>query len=140
MPGGEWGFVKQTSMSSITPPHSSAIDASAISTLIERANNGRDERMHDAVNQHVQYWDRIAPDMGGEHWRYENGWKVGFYDALRFFEGNIQQNVRPGNRIRNLELWVMKRIRESGFHGKFVWEFEQGLRRGIKDFEGIVNV
>jgi hypothetical protein len=38
-----------------------------------------------------------------------------------------------------MQVWVLKRIRESGFRGKFVWEFEQGLRRGIQDFYGIVG-
>ncbi|KAF2738797.1 glucan 1,3-beta-glucosidase-like protein [Polyplosphaeria fusca] len=140
MPGGGWGFVSQTSKSSILPPYTSTVDPSTFPSLIAKANNRRDQRMWHAVDQHVQYWDHLAPNMGGEHWRYENGWKVGFYDALHFLEGSVSNNILPGNRIANLELWVMKRIRESGFQGKFVWEFEQGLRRGIKDFEGIVGI
>jgi hypothetical protein len=42
-------------------------------------------------------------------------------------------------RANKMQVWVLKRIRESGFRGKFVWEFEQGLRRGIQDFYGIVG-
>lgn len=78
--------------------------------------------------------------MGGEHWRYENGWKLGYYDALAFFEGRGRQGVAGGNRIGNIEIWVLKRIRESGFRGDFVWEFEQGLRRGIHDFYSVVGL
>ena len=78
--------------------------------------------------------------MGGEHWRYESGWKVGYADALAFFEGRGRQGVVGGNRIGNLEIWVLKRIRESGFRGDFVWEFEQGLRRGIHDFYSVVGL
>jgi hypothetical protein len=39
-----------------------------------------------------------------------------------------------------LELWVLKRIRECGFRGKYVWEFEQGLRRGVQDFNAVVGI
>lgn len=93
-----------------------------------------------AVDQHVTYWNNQAPTMGGEHWRFENGWKVGYNDALAFFQGRSTEAVQGGNKIGNVEVWVLKRIRESGFRGKFVWEFEQGLRRGIADFYGTVGV
>jgi hypothetical protein len=96
--------------------------------------------MYSAVNQHVSYWDHLTPNQPYEHWRFENGWKVGYQDAYRFFAGRDTQAVAPGATIGSLEVWVLKRIRESGFRGNFVWEFEQGVRRGIKDFEAIVGI
>ncbi|KAF2183237.1 glycoside hydrolase family 5 protein [Zopfia rhizophila CBS 207.26] len=137
-PGGEWGFAAQISNNALTPPSTSQIDPSSVPHLLQKANHHRDHRMYYAVDQHVAYWDHLAPNTPCEHWRYENGWRVGYQDALIFFQGTA--GVNSVNQIGNLELWVMKRIRESGFRGNFVWEFEQGVRRGIQDFESIVGV
>ena len=38
------------------------------------------------------------------------------------------------------ELWVLKRIRESGQGGAFVWEYEQGIRQGVKDFYQLAGI
>lgn len=140
LPGGEWGFMEQTQKRNIAPHPIQNIPYSLIPGMIERANHRRDERMCNAVNQHVAYWDHLAPNMPAEHWRFENGWKVGYQDALVFFEGRGRQAIASGNKIGNVEVWVLKRIRESGFRGDFVWEFEQGIRRGIQDFYGIVGI
>jgi hypothetical protein len=45
-----------------------------------------------------------------------------------------------GDKIGCLELWVLKRVRESGMRGGFVWEFEQGVRAGIRDFYEVAGV
>lgn len=140
LPGGEWGFVAQTNSKAIAPHPIQNIPYSQILPLIEQANHQKDERMYHAVNQHVSYWDHLSPNIPAEHWRYENGWKVGYHDALVFFEGQGRQAVAGGNKIGNLEVWILKRVRESGFRGGFVWEFEQGVRRGIADFYGMVGI
>ena len=37
-------------------------------------------------------------------------------------------------RLGMLDLWCLKRLRESGQAGAaFVWEWEQGLRQGVRD-------
>ncbi|KAF2875445.1 glucan 1,3-beta-glucosidase-like protein [Massariosphaeria phaeospora] len=142
LPGGEWGFQAQSdAMSgSLVTPISSRVPASNIYTLLERANHRRDERMYDAVHHHVAYWDHLTPNTPCEHWRYENGWKVGYRDAYIFFEGRQTESVGKANKIGSVELWVLKRIRESGFQGDFVWEYEQGLRRGIFDFNAVAGI
>ncbi|KAF2249054.1 glycoside hydrolase family 5 protein [Trematosphaeria pertusa] len=140
MPGGEWGFKAQASSGAIMPSVNATIPERDIYNLLERARHRRDERMYAAVDQHVSYWDHTAPNMPAEHWRYENGWKVGYQDAYVFFEGRGTQAVGQGNKIGNMEMWVLKRVRESGMRGGFVWEWEQGLRRGIRDFEGVVGI
>ncbi|ORY12515.1 glycoside hydrolase superfamily [Clohesyomyces aquaticus] len=137
-PGGEWGFQAQTANAAITSHPSYSAPSTDIPGLLAKSQSRREERMYAAVNQHVAYWDHLAPNTPCEHWRYENGWKVGYADACNFFAGG--SGVRDGNKIGNLEIWVLKRIRESGMRGNFVWEFEQGLRRGIADFYGLVGV
>ncbi|KAF2020604.1 glycoside hydrolase family 5 protein [Aaosphaeria arxii CBS 175.79] len=139
-PGGEWGFAEQANNGAIVPHHFQSTPPHEISEIVERARRNLNDRMYSAVNQHVSYWQHHAPNMGGEHWRFEAGYKIGYNDALIFFEGRGQQAIAGGNRIGNVELWILKRIRESGFKGNFVWEFEQGMRRGVQDFQGIVGV
>ncbi|KAF2786437.1 glycoside hydrolase family 5 protein [Melanomma pulvis-pyrius CBS 109.77] len=140
LPGGEWGFVAQTNNGAISTLPTYTIPEASIGPLLEKANHCKDERMYDAVNQHVSYWDHLRANTPYEHWRFENGWKVGYQDAFIFFQGWGTQAVAPGGKIGNTEVWVLKRIRESGFKGNFVWEFEQGVRRGIQDFEAAVGI
>ncbi|KAF2676106.1 glycoside hydrolase family 5 protein [Lentithecium fluviatile CBS 122367] len=146
MPGGEWGFQAQaspdpsTGIRAISPPVHSLHPSRDMFKLLERAQYCKDERMYSAVAQHVSYWDHINSNQPSEHWRYENGWKVGYQDAYQFFEGKLPEAMPQGNKIGNLELWVMKRIRESGFRGGSVWEYEQGLRSGVRDFNHVVGI
>jgi hypothetical protein len=139
-PGGEWGFAAQTMNGAIMPHPIQRLSSSQISTIAETARQCKEEYLQQAVSQHVSYWSNTAPNMGGEHWRFEEGWKLGYQDAMVFFEGRGNDGVAGANKIGNLEIWVLKRIRESGFRGGFVWEFEQGLRKGIQDFYAIVGV
>lgn len=142
MPGDEWGFKAQSDPQNrfIFPPPHSFIPERNVSGLLECARNRMDERMYKAVEQHRVYFTHLAPNAPTEHWRYENGWKVGYQDAYMFFEGREDDLVEQGNKIGNVELWVLKRLRESGFRGDHVWEFEQGIRRGIHDFNAVVGI
>ncbi|OCK74292.1 glycoside hydrolase family 5 protein [Lepidopterella palustris CBS 459.81] len=146
LPGGEWGFSAQTTNGSITSPPPSRLAPSDISTRISTAAAQRDTLMQRTVAAHVNYWDATAPGTSFEHWRFENGWKVGFADASAFFglraSGALsEEQTRQGaDRIGCVEIWVLKRVRESGMRGGFVWEFEQGVRQGIRDFYLVVGV
>ncbi|KAF1958415.1 glycoside hydrolase [Byssothecium circinans] len=150
-PGGEWGFAAQctpqssqphsaTLLPSITAPPHALLPAHEICNLLERVSHRRNERMHAAVDQHVSYWHHLHTEKPAEHWRYENGWKIGHQDAYVFFEGRGAEAVGQGNKIGALELWVLKRVRECGMRGDQVWEFEQGLRRGVHDFCSVVGI
>ncbi|KAF2029341.1 glucan 1,3-beta-glucosidase-like protein [Setomelanomma holmii] len=130
MPGGEWGFKAQSDAGSIVPPNYARLSQQDRTSKLQRAIHERDERMRQALEQHVGYWTRADPDGKYEHEKYEHGWNVGYQDALVFLEGRNTQ----GDKIGLLELWVLKRIRESGYRGGFTWLFEQGLRKGIADF------
>lgn len=98
--------------------------------------------MRATVSAHVSYWDRTSPGTNFEHWRFENGWKVGFSDAYAFFGARTGKGLssQGGDKIGCLEIWVLKRVRESGMRGALVWEFEQGLRAGIRDFYQVVGI
>jgi hypothetical protein len=100
--------------------------------------------MSKATDQHRAYHDHFAPHALTDFSLYENGWKLGYQDAYVFFGGKANDKaneaIEPGNRLGNVELWVLKRIRESGFKGDLLWEFEQGMRRGIHDFNAVVGI
>ncbi|OAL52854.1 glycoside hydrolase [Pyrenochaeta sp. DS3sAY3a] len=136
MPGGEWGFREQSNLGSIVPPRVAILSANDKYDLIEKAREERNGRLHYAYQQHVAYWGRVDPEGHYEHEKYEHGWKVGYEDAFTFFEGRATQ----GDRIGMLEIWVLRRVRESGYRGGFTWLFEQGLRKGIKDFYDAVEI
>ena len=136
MPGGEWGFKAQTDAGNIVPPTCAKLSVDDRSWLAEKARDEEDGRMSAAVEQHVAYWSRVDPDNSYPHEKYEEGWSVGFQDASAFFEGRATQ----GDKIGMLELWVLKRVRESGYRGGFTWLFEQGVRKGIQDFYATVEI
>ncbi|KAF2817610.1 glycoside hydrolase [Mytilinidion resinicola] len=143
LPGGEWGFIAQSNSATITPPPNLRI--ADVTRRIANANDKQADLMTVSISAHCGYWDRTAPGKPFEHWRYEQGWKLGFGDASAFLGMNSQpgyseQYAPGGDKIGNLELWVLKRIRDSGMGGPCVWEFEQGLRAGIKDFYGAAGV
>ncbi|KAI4954499.1 hypothetical protein J4E91_002212 [Alternaria rosae] len=129
MPGGEWGFKAKTEDGSIVPPQYTTMSADDRREVVEKARHEKDGRMHEAIQQHVSYWSGVDPNGHYEHEKYEHGWYVGYQDALAFFECGETK----GDKIGMFELWVLKRIRESGYRGGFTWLFEQGLRKGAHD-------
>ena len=93
--------------------------------------------MYESVGNHSNYWNSQSPNKQFEHWRFENGWCLGWNDAATFF-GARAQGVLPGggggDRLGMLDVWVKKRIVESRQGGEFLWEWEQGFRKGVADF------
>jgi aryl-phospho-beta-D-glucosidase BglC (GH1 family) len=136
MPGGEWGLVAQSDAGNILPPKHAALSQQDRITRLQKAIKERDARLHGAREAHVTYWRRADPKGNYEHEKYEHGWKVGYQDAFAFLEGRATQ----GDRIGMLELWVLKRLKESGYRGGLTWQFEHGLRRGIQDFYSAVEL
>jgi hypothetical protein len=57
---------------------------------------------------------------------YTKGWDVGWTDALSFFtmraEGKLQGGAEGGDKLGCLEIWVKKRLLESGERGPYAWE------------------
>ncbi|KAK4995707.1 hypothetical protein LTR28_000433, partial [Elasticomyces elasticus] len=141
MDGGEWGFAQQTQSGAIKPPASLALGNPDVQSRISNAQANQNSRMQATVSAHYQYWDTNHPG-NYEHWRYENGWKVGFADAEAFFGSRVSGGLQGtgGDKIGCLDIWVKKRIVESGMAGPFVWEFEQGLRHGVRDFYALAEI
>jgi aryl-phospho-beta-D-glucosidase BglC (GH1 family) len=136
MPGGEWGFVAQSEAKNVVPPKHATLSQQDRTVLLEKALREKDRRVHKALQQHISYWTRVDPGGRYEHEKYEHGWQVGYQDAFTFLEGRATQ----GDRIGMLEMWVLKRLKDSGYRGGFTWLFEQGLRRGVQDFYATVGL
>ena len=136
MPGGEWGFKAQTVAKNIVPPQHACLTSDEKAQHLDKARSEQGWRKQQAFEQHVNYWKQVDPSGTYEHEKFEYGWHVGYSDAMAFFEGRCTR----GDRIGMLELWVLKRIRESGYRGGFTWLFEQGLRKGVSDFYSAIGI
>lgn len=136
MPGGEWGFKAQTDGKNIVPPQQTLLAPDEKARRLEKARSEQGTRQQQAYQQHVDYWKQVDPNGTYEHEKYRYGWDVGYSDAMAFFDGCGTH----GDRIGMSELWVLKRLRESGYRGGFTWLFEQGLRKGIIDFYGAADI
>jgi len=136
MDGGEWGFAEMTKKSCCPPPPNLTLSSNDVQHRVQQAQSQQQHKMRDSVNGHVNYWNGNSPNKQFEHWRFENGWQVGWNDACAFFGARVN-GVLPGqggDKLGMLDCWVRKRVLESGQGGEFLWEFEQGLRTGVRDF------
>ena len=135
MDGGEWGFKQCVKNGAITAPPNLGLSQQDVQGRIQNAQGQAQQKKQETHGSHCNFWDSQHPGQY-EHQRFEQGWDVGFNDAMAFFGAITGGGLRGhgGDKIGMLDLWVRKRIIESGQGGKFVWEFEQGLRQGVRDF------
>ena len=146
MDGGEWGFAEQSKKWNIAPPQYLMLPAQEVRNRIGVAEGKRAELGQTARQNHDNYWNQTAPGKHFEHQLYSEGWNVGFSDALRFFgmrsEGALGAvaAAEGGDKIGCLEIWVKKRLLESGQRGESVWIWEQGFRAGIGGFNQCVGM
>ena len=139
MPGGEWGFRQMTDQHAITPPASLTLAVDEVRSRMSNAKAQQAQRKQSTVSSHCHYWDTTYPGHY-EHWRFEQGWDLGFGDAIGFFGMRSQRGFQGADKIGMLDLWCLKRLRETGQTGGLVWEFEHGLRQGVRDFYDCVGV
>ena len=139
MPGGEWGFRQMNEQHDLCIPASLTLSPAEIRKRVSQAQTQKAQRKSTTEAAHDSYWDTDYPGIY-EHSRFERGWDLGFNDAVAFFEMRSQHGHDGGDKIGMLDLWCLKRLRESGQSGSFVWEYEQGLRQGIRDFAECVGV
>ncbi|EED20077.1 glucan 1,3-beta-glucosidase precursor, putative [Talaromyces stipitatus ATCC 10500] len=145
MDGGDWGFKQQVKTGAVTPPKCLTFSVDEIKSKCHRANECREQHRTRALVQHSNYWDKTSSGTKFEHWRYELGWDLGFNDAMAFLcsklDGklpNIRQ-VAGGDKIGALELWIGKRMLETGqLSSPLAWEWEHGYRKGVKDFDKLI--
>ncbi|KAI5789385.1 putative glucan 1,3-beta-glucosidase precursor [Pyronema domesticum] len=137
MDGGEWGFVEQTKKGNIPPPASLTFSFEKREQIAERARRKHVQLQTAALKEHVDYWTKQVSEQM-EHWRYEMGFTVGFVDALNFWR-------MRGATVGFVNLWAGKRLREHVLEHAgngtraYLWEFEHGVRRALRDFEQILN-
>ena len=143
MDGGEWGLFEMMKKGAIAAPANFMVDFDEGLCKLERATLLREGKRKAAVDDHVRYWDNSAPEGRFEHWRFEQGWDLGYADALVFYEmrlsGAVQGAKSGADTIGALELWILKRLRESGQHSGLLWEWEHGFRQGVFAFEHAVE-
>lgn len=147
MDGGEWGFAAQTKKGNILPPASMKLSSEEIHQKMQIAQDRRQDLATGAMRSHEDYWNRTAPGQQFQHELYWDGWNVGYSDAQAFFAmrnngglGHVASSCGGIDKIGCLEIWVKKRILESGQRGEFTWEWEQGLRAGISAFYQCVGI
>ncbi len=131
MDGGEWGLFEMVKKGALVAPANLALSSDGVKDKVKKAKETREAERTENVQAHVGYWDGTNPGGKFEHWRFEHGWDLGFSDALGFFEF-------AGSTVGALDLWVVKRMRDCGRQGPFLWEWEHGVRQGVKAFEAMV--
>jgi hypothetical protein len=140
MDGGEWGFAEQTKKGNIPPPANLTLPAQEVKNRIQAASDRRKELGDNAKQGHEGYWNQTSPGQKFEHWRYGEGWELGYSDAMKFFGMKGEEGRDGGDKIGLLDVWVKKRLGESGMRGKFGWEWEQGFRAGVRGFYEVVGI
>jgi len=145
MDGGEWGFAEQTKKNNISPPKYLKLSSEDIKTRAHSSQARRQELGSSARGAHEGYWNQTSPGVTFQHELYSEGWEIGFSDAYSFFtmrseNGLGNKATEGGDKIGCLEIWVKKRLLESGHRGGFVWEWEQGFRRGVSDLYQCVGI
>lgn len=147
MDGGEWGLVEQVKKRSIVAPQWLFLDVSDVELRAHEATRSKESTFSLALGSHVEYWSQMAPGKKFEHRWYGEGWDVGWEDARCFWlaratgkMGDIASSSGGAEKIGCLEIWVRKRLAESGKEGGSVWQWEHGFRAGVKAFEETVGV
>lgn len=147
MDGGDWGFKKQVKTGAVIPPPNLILSLEEVITRYQEANARKEQLRAGALSQHVNYWDKKMSSTKSEHWRYENGWNIGFRDAMDFFCARINDSIpcsgqaAGADRIGALEMWIRKRMIETGqLSSPMGWEWEHGYRTAVKDFEKATQI
>ncbi|CZS90374.1 related to Putative glucan 1,3-beta-glucosidase [Rhynchosporium graminicola] len=146
MDGGEWGFAEQSKKHNIVPPEYLALPAQEVRDRISAAEANRGALAQTARQSHEEYWNRTAPGNSFDYQLYSDGWNIGFSDAQTFFGMRSQAGLgasvaaEGGDKIGLLEIWVEKRLFESGQTGDSVWIWEQGFRAGIGGSNQLVGM
>jgi aryl-phospho-beta-D-glucosidase BglC (GH1 family) len=147
MDGGEWGFFEQVKKRTIIAPPWLLLNPSDVQHRAYEATRSKESTFSRALGSHVEYWSLTTPGKKFEHHWYGEGWDVGWEDAKCFWlaraeghMGEVASSCGGAEKIGCLEIWVRKRLQESGKEGGSVWEWEHGFRAGVKAFEGMVGV
>lgn len=163
----EWSFREQVDTGAIIPHSWLSLTRGEVVRSVNVAQKLRCGLMVKAMEAHEAYWDATSGKTAYfEHWRYGDGWHLGWCDGRDFFAGRVdgliptsvsavgsgteggesKEVVQGADKIGFVDLWVRKRMRKEGLVDKdkdgceFGWEWEHGFRRGLKDFERVVGI
>jgi hypothetical protein len=125
MDGGEWGFVEQAKKENLLPPTGLTLSPQRLAEIAEQAKAGQLALRAKAFAEHADYWAQHGGGKQMEHWRFEQGYDVGFWDAVEFW-GN------KGHALGFVNLWAGKRLREhvaekGAWDTPWLWEVSAPL-------------
>ena len=142
MDGGEWGVFEMVKKGVLSPPRNLTLSFEDVNSITEKATRCRLDRKKVSMDAHIRYWDSAAPGVAFEHWRFGEGWDLGFTDALAFFEmrsrGEVMGAEKGADMIGCQGFWMMKRLSESKQTGGLKWEWEHGFRQGLQAFNDFI--
>jgi hypothetical protein len=120
MPGGGWGYKKQTNDGNIFVPPGLLLSSEERSSRLSGAQGKIEERYKNAG---IKYREKNEGPLKGKAdvLGYTQGWKDGWEDSEAFFRGN-------GDIIGLLAAWITKRSQEGGRSKEWVEGFEAGVR------------
>ena len=144
----EWSFKAQSDSGAIASPPEHHQKKEEVLCKLKFAENKRSKLMMEAIQAHSTYWTNQAPQSRFEHWRYADGWHLGWVDAMDFYrarsEGMLGNCETGADAIGMVDLWVLKRMKEELVSVKeeceFGWEWELGFRTGLHAFEKSVGL
>jgi hypothetical protein len=147
-PGGEWSFEDQVRKGNLVAPPSLLLPSREALNRVKNAQDRKAQLASTDRANHENFWNSTSPGKKFQHELYSLGWDIGYSDALNFFkmraEGTLGANARDqvggGDKIGCLDVWLKKRLLESTARGEFMWEWEQGFRKGVSSFYGVVGV
>lgn len=142
MDGYDWGFKAQTNANALSPPAAFMVPRSEVQPRTATAMQQKDSLMYSAFDAHRQWWD--SQGSAWDHSSYLSGFSLGFDDASLFFGARaadiVPGNCTGGDKIGALDLWIRKRLVESGqAWQQYGWEWEHGFRKGVQDFQSAVG-
>lgn len=123
--GGEWDFRKMVEKGAIT----------TVGVMDDGHHipdqSAKDDRLENAFNDHVAYWQNECKGQDFEHDRFKAGFATAWDDCVSFaqFNGSMIGRVHAWKRARLLE-----HEQEKG-SSQYLWEWNQGFDAGMKAFE-----
>jgi hypothetical protein len=121
--GGEWSFREMTDSGSIWDFSKQRCKS------LDEISGSFQAAFDKAKNDHVNYWNsRGTQDW--EHWRFEDGYRIGWQDALAFYEFNCSE---LGRRATWRKSRLNEHIQARGESDK-IWAFEHGFNQAIIAF------
>lgn len=127
MDGGEWGFAEQAKKGNVPPPVGRTLSAQRAAEMAAAAKQAQATLRAAAIAQHAAGWaQHAAQGHQMEHWRFEAGYDVGFWDAATFWEKHSAAGT-GADTIGLVNLWVGKRLRDhvaerGAWASPWLWE------------------